>query len=279
MRKIILLIFIMLILLMLVPGCSEETVYMDDMFDYSNDSYDADHMLNYSNNYTDTDGILDYFADFVDTDDMLNQFEVFVEIDDSQEYSPILEWAYRDETHEYLPILEWMELEGIPERSPSLYIYISADGLETQHFRAAQGTTSWSPAFAFTDRIQIGDTIQGGMGYEATGFHPLDFWQESWVGIDLNPFMVSLKSIDGEIEISLSFHFPPTSVYLKRWSADYIGMSSEMWNDYEPIELSNNVFRVSSGSNDYIYEVVASWTRGDVVFGRVFYTFRLECIR
>lgn len=90
------------------------------------------------------------------------------------------------------------ELEDIPEHSPRLYVNISADDLPTQRFRAAQGTTSWSPTFAFMDRWQTGDTIPG-IGYEASGDHPLDFWRRIWDCIDFDTFKADLYGVGGEI--------------------------------------------------------------------------------
>jgi hypothetical protein len=53
-------------------------------------------------------------------------------------------------------------------------------------------------------------------------------------------------------------------------------MSAEMWNVYESVEVTGNLFRIQNDGNDYIYEIVASWTRGEYPFGRASYTFRLN---
>ena len=175
-------------------------------------------------------------------------------------------------------IVREFELEDIPEHSPQLFVSITANGLPIQGFSAAQGTTSWSPPVAFMDRWQIGDTISD-IGYEASGEHPLDFWRRTWDCIDFDTFQADLYGVDGEIIIRLESDFRPTLLYVKRWNVNYIGMSSEMWNAYESIEVTGNLFRIHNNGNDYIYEIVASWARGEHQFGRASYTFRLNSDR
>ena len=167
------------------------------------------------------------------------------------------------------------ELDDIPDSSPSLNISIGTEGTELHRIRAAQGTTSWFPAFAFMDRIQTGDTVPG-FGYEASGEHPLDFWRETWECIDFGAFRADVGSGINNIEVRLDFGFPPTSLSVRRWSTDFIGMTSEMWNIYEAIEVTGNVFFIHNDGSDYIYEVVASWARGEHSFGSASYTFRLN---
>jgi hypothetical protein len=171
-------------------------------------------------------------------------------------------------------IVREFELADIPGQSPQLYINIIADGLPPQRLQAAKGTTSWFPAGAFMDRWQVGDTISG--GYEATGDHPLNFWRETWECIDFDLFRTGLDGTEGVIEIRLESNFPPTSLYVRRWSTELIGTASEMWNDYEPVEVIGNLLRIHNDGNDYIYEVEARWARGEHSFGRASYTFCLN---
>jgi len=162
-----------------------------------------------------------------------------------------------------------------PESSPSLYISVGAEGTELHRIRAAQGTTSWFPAFAFMDRIPD-RRHRSGLWLEASGEHPLDFWSETWECIDFNAFRADVGSGSNNIEVRLDFGFPPTSLSVRRWSTEFIGMASEMWNTYEVIEVTGNVFFIHNDGSDYIYEVVASWAHGEHSFGNASYTFRLN---
>ena len=151
----------------------------------------------------------------------------------------------------------------IPARSPQLYLNLNTGGLSTQNFRAAGGTTSW---FLF---------------YQASGSHPLNFWRETQRDIDFNAFIGQLENTgNGEIELLFS-HFPPDTVYVRRWRAEFIGMVSEMGNIYEFVEVNDNIIRISNSGYDYIYEVEARWVRGDdiPIMGRAFYTFRINSAR
>ena len=173
----------------------------------------------------------------------------------------IFEWVYipqnpitRGCIHEYY---------DIPARSPRLYLSLNTGGLSTQNFRATGGTTSW---FLF---------------YQASGFHPLDFWRETQSDIDFNAFIGQLEDTgNGEIELIFS-HFPPDTVYVRRWRAEFIGMASDMRSVYGLVEVNDNIIRISDNGYDYIYEVEAIWIRGDYipVKGRVSYTFRINSAR
>jgi hypothetical protein len=153
---------------------------------------------------------------------------------------------------------EWAhDLEDVPGRSPQLYVGLSTVGLQTQNFRAAQGSTSWF------------------LVYDASAEHPLDFWRETWDCIDFNAFIGQFEGVgSGEIELRFS-HFPPDTMYVRRWRTEFIGMASEMWNIYEPVEVNDNIIRVNDSGYDYIYQVEARWERG----GWASYTFRINSAR
>ena len=175
------------------------------------------------------------------------------------------------ENHEYFG--EWnlsrgglLESEGIPGRSPQLYVSLRTVGLPTQNFRAAQGSTSWF------------------LVYDASGEHPLDFWRETWDCIDFNAFIGQFEGADnGEIELKFS-QFPPDTMYVRRWRTELIGMVSEMWNIYEPVEVNDNIIRINDSGYDYIYQVEARWERYDYtmpvpISGWASYTFRINRAR
>jgi hypothetical protein len=149
---------------------------------------------------------------------------------------------------------EPLEREGIPGRSPHLYVSLSTAGLPTQNFRAAQGSTSWF------------------LVYDASAEHPLDFWRETWDCIDFNAFIGQFEGTDsGEIDLRFS-HVPPDTMYVRRWRTEFIGMASEMWDIYEPVEVNDNIIRINDSGYDYIYQVEARWERG----GWASYTFRIN---
>ena len=148
----------------------------------------------------------------------------------------------------------------VPARSPRLYVSLRAEGVPAQNFRAGQGTTSWFHL------------------YEASGEHPLDFWEEMWECIDFSAFRGRFADTGrGEIELLFS-HFPPDRVYVRRWRAEFIGMVSEMWNRYERVELNDNIIRISDSGYDYIYKIEARWVLGDFTdsSAKAFYTFRID---
>jgi len=149
--------------------------------------------------------------------------------------------------------------DDIPSQSPQLYVSLITGDLSAQDFRAAQGTVSW-------------------IYYEASGEHPLDFWKETLDGIDFSLFIGQLEdSNGGEIQLQFS-HFPPNTVVVQRWSSEFIGMSDQMWNRYDPVEINDNIIRVTDTGNDYIYQVIAIWEQDDnmPVSAKAFYTFRIN---
>ena len=156
----------------------------------------------------------------------------------------------------------WERPEGVPERSPNLYVSLRAGELSIQNFRGAQGTTSW-------------------LSYQATGVHPLYFWTESMNDIDFSKYRVQFEGGDsGEIELRFSGDFSPDTLTVKRWRAEFIGISG-MENRYEIIEINDNVIYLIDNGFDYIYEVIARWSwDGDLIIGgcggQAQYTFRVD---
>jgi len=144
--------------------------------------------------------------------------------------------------------------------SPRLFVNLKTGELPVQNFRAAQGTTSWF------------------LSYQASGFHPLCFWTEMQDGTDFNEFIGRFEDIsEGEIQLQFS-HFPPDTVVVRKWRAEFIGMTSQMKNRYELVEVNHNVIRINDKGYDYIYEVQAIWEQRNDMSGtaKAFYTFRID---
>jgi beta-lactamase regulating signal transducer with metallopeptidase domain len=136
----------------------------------------------------------------------------------------------------------------MPEKTPLLDVsLISANSIE-QRVRAAQLTNDW----------YVEDENGDGFGYAADSFHPL---QKS-DGYD----EVTLFLYDGESEIKLSFsdNYPPQSISVQRWNAEYAGSDSvDVWDNGEPIQVNGTAFYITDDRQDYIYEVSAKWQEGD----------------
>ena len=143
-----------------------------------------------------------------------------------------------------------------PAQTPQLSVRLRTESAPTQHLQTAQLSNNWDI---------------GTRAYCISSFHPLDFWTESWVYIDFDAFVLQLDGADGEIDLQFSNNFLPHTVYVRRWNAKFVGQAFDMQFEYEPIEISNHIIRVSDDGNDYIYEVEAIWAHG-----RSSYTFRID---
>lgn len=151
------------------------------------------------------------------------------------------------------------EAEAIPQQSPELHLSLTTRSLPVQNFQGAKGTVSW-------------------IYYSASGEHPLDFWKGTLGGINFRLFVGQLESsYDSEIQMHFS-HFPPSTVTVHRWRTEFIGMSAEMWNKYEPIKVIDNIIFINDTGYDYIYEVIAIWEQDDdmPINAKAFYTFRIN---
>jgi len=172
------------------------------------------------------------------------------------------------------PVLETVEdSASVPTYAPQLYVNFHTDSLTMQRFRAVQLSNDWFPNVNDED-----DSLSG--GYSASGHHPLDVWaldlSHFWA-IDLDTITLYIDGADGEIEIQFSDNFPPQTVHVRRWPAEFSasvndgGSDMDLWSQYEPVEISHSIILVSDDGRDYIYEVEAGWLQG-----WSFYTFRIN---
>ena len=149
-----------------------------------------------------------------------------------------------------------------PLEVPQLYVSLNTDSLPIQNFQAAGLSYSWYSGA--TDRQ--GNHVRGS---GASADHPLDFWLMK--SINLDAFTAELDGGSSEIELRFSDNFPPHTVYVRRWSIEFIGRASEVQFQYEPVKLEGNIIRISDDGTDYIYEVDAKWEQG-----RSSYAFRIN---
>ena len=163
------------------------------------------------------------------------------------------------------PVLETVEdSASVPTYAPQLYVNFHTDSLTMQRFRAVQLSNDWFPNFD-----DEGESLSG--GYSASSHHPLDVWaldlSDFWT-VDLDTITLRLNGADGEMEIQFSDNFPPHTVYVRRWPAEFSvsvndgGSDMDLWSQYELVEINNNIIRISNDSRDYIYEVEARWSQG-----------------
>ena len=152
----------------------------------------------------------------------------------------------------------------IPEKTPFLdvnLVTVHANGnSQTQisrDVRAAQLTNSW----------YVVDKKGNGSGYSADSFHPLQK-QDGYGDVTLN------LNNSGVITLVFSDNYPPQSVSVQRWNAEYAGTDSiDVWNKGESVNMNGNMFQISDDGNDYIYEIYAKWQEGDS-----WYVFRIDSI-
>lgn len=168
-----------------------------------------------------------------------------------------LVWVIAESDAEYSHITA-----AIPEKTPLLDVNLttlSSDGnSQTQisrDVRAAQLTNDWYVA------NEKGD----GFGYSADSFHPLQK-QDGYGDVTLN------LNNNGTITFLFSDNYPPQSVSVQRWNAEYGGTDSvDVWDKGEPINVTGNTFQINDNGNDYIYEVYAKWNEGSS-----WYVFRID---
>ena len=163
-----------------------------------------------------------------------------------------------------------------PARTPLLYATVISDGLAVQHFQTLQLSNSWSTG-TFTD---ADGNMVFGPEYCASSFHPLDVWALdilAWLEWEDDAVTIRLDGADVEVALQFSDDFPPDTIYARRWPAEFAdsvndgGSDMGLWFQYEPVEISGNIIRVRDDGNDYIYEIEAMWRQG-----RSSYTFRVE---
>ena len=121
--------------------------------------------------------------------------------------------------------------------------------------RAAQLTNGWSV---------VGENGDG-FGYESDSNHPLQK-QDGYGDVTL-----SLNNI-GLITLLFSDNYPPQSISVQRWNAEYADTdSTDIFDKGEPINVMGDTFQVSDNGNNYIYEIYAKWHEG-----YSWYVFRID---
>jgi len=125
----------------------------------------------------------------------------------------------------------------------------------SRDIRAAQLTNDWS----------VVDEKGDGFSYCADSFHPLQK-RDGYGDVTL-----SLHN-SGIVKFMFTDNYPPQSVSVQRWNAEYAGTeSTEVWDKGEPVPVNVNTFTAFDDGQDYIYEVYAKWPEGDS-----WYVFRLD---
>jgi len=138
----------------------------------------------------------------------------------------------------------------IPFLNPRLYVSFIAKDLSVQQVQATQLGASWSHCCG---------------GYCADSPHVLQLRLEDIIAITLN-----LDNESIEFEIQFSDDYPPDSVIIRRWKAEYArGRQdiSDVLDKYELIEAKDNIIHVVNDGNDYVYEVYATWAEGFSFYG------------
>jgi len=152
------------------------------------------------------------------------------------------------------------DIHGAPDRAPGLDVSIRQDVFPNQYFQAIQLTTSWMVTY------EDGT----GIGTESDSPHALQLGADSY-----NEATFRLNGSSGVVEMRFSDDFPPQSISVQRWNAEYaIGGQDigDIVNLGERVEISNGTFQVTGDGNDYIYEVYARWRDN----GSSWYAFRLD---
>ena len=147
-----------------------------------------------------------------------------------------------------------------PESAPRLDVVFTGNNVSEQRVQAIQLTTSWSVTY------EDGT----GRGYEADSAHALQVRL-----IDYDTATLNIGGAGGRINLLFSDDYPPQSVSVKRWNAEYATGSQDIMgvldkSDY--VEASDGFIVAISDGFDYIYEVYATWANGSS-----YYAFRLEC--
>ena len=150
-----------------------------------------------------------------------------------------------------------------PRQTPQLSVTLTIDGLPNQHIQALQLSNKWTV-------VDVRGRYRG--GYVASAELTLDFW--AFTPWDFSEVIFYLDCTNGRMELYFSDDFPPDSVYFRRWNAELIGSSVDLWPLNPFVEIENNTIIVSDSANDYIYEVRAVWSQGESI-----YTFRINGFR
>ena len=151
-------------------------------------------------------------------------------------------------------------MQNAPEKAPSLDVALTFGNSPEQRVQAIQLTTSWNVTYADGT----------GQGYEADSPHALHLPSDAFSEATL-----TLGKADGEIELQFHDNYPPKSVTVQRWNAEYASVDhdiSSIIDSSEPVEVNENMFHINNQGANYIYEIHATWAAGNS-----YYTFRINC--
>ena len=143
--------------------------------------------------------------------------------------------------------------------APQLEVYITEDGMAEQRVIAAQLTTSWS--------YKNDDGTYS--GYETDSLHPLDLPD------DYDYTLIAQGEI-AYVMFEFGDDFPPLSVSVIRWNANYAAFStgsrdfSDEFEHREIVGTDGNSIQVGNDGLSYIYMVHAIWDQGNS-----YYSFRV----
>jgi len=144
-----------------------------------------------------------------------------------------------------------------PERAPRLEVFLIQHRLADQHIQAAQLSPHWTVVDANGNAIGT-------------------FSKDSPLALELynyDDWTLQFSIHYGEIALHFTDNYPPKSISVQRWDAEYIGDDSAYFNG-EPINLYGNSIIINDDGHDYIYEVYATWE-----LGSSWYAFRVDGVK
>jgi len=149
---------------------------------------------------------------------------------------------------------------GAPEKAPELVVSILQDSSPLQQFHAIQLTNNW----------YVIDEDGNGFAYGIDCAHAMQLDEETYA---MATFF--LAGASGIINIRFTDDFPPQSISVIRWNADYVTGSQDIGHILdigESVIINGDTFSISNDGITYIYEVYATWPDN----GSSWYAFRVE---
>ena len=138
--------------------------------------------------------------------------------------------------------------------APNLHLTLITEDAESVNFRAIQLGQSWCTML---------------ICFNSDSPHPLQLSSHEF---EYTTFY--LDDSMGEIRLRFRPNNQPNYIRILRWRvdpSDYLIDDEDNYNEYEYVEVIDNIIFVIGDSHDYIYEIDARWDRG-----RAIYTFRIN---
>jgi len=158
--------------------------------------------------------------------------------------------AVTQETGSVAQTLEAIEIITSPENPPRLFVTLQAETV--QQIQAVGLGQSW------TIFDEHGNIVYA---FNSDSPSPLQLLPS-----DFDEATFYLNHTSSEIEMYFSDNFPPHTVYVRRWPAEYALSDQVLYYQYEAVVISNNIVNVSDNRRNYIYEVKAIWEQGRATF-------------